>query len=121
MFQPYRTIDGELICEFCKYPRDKAVGNVQEVDSPWHCSECGRPLEHTLTITGVNYVLKSLQEEMAKGSVNFLRKNVGEETKPYYRGTTGPSVAKDWAEDLLNYNLTKEQKSIVDRFLRMTS
>jgi len=91
-----------------------------ETDSPTNCSFCNRPLDYSLTKTGVQYVLGKLQETLDEGPQEW---NIIHDCykDSYYDGCRHAEITRDWAKDLLNYSLSKKDEKFVQRFLELTN
>ena len=110
---------GDLVgfaCEFCAPDGAEpfAMG-VGETDSPTHC-DCGRPLEHSLTECGVDYVIEAIGEALDAPDSEWTDPAALARGPDYYKGSPRFAVVNDWAEDLANYSLSDEQQMILDRF-----
>lgn len=88
--------DGEEYCENCgpiQIPDRKLERSFVhefdhgETDSPSHCGLCQAPLDYSLTVDGVAYVVEKLKEELqtsGPAAWNEIRETVG---KTYYSGS----------------------------------
>lgn len=101
-----------------------------ECDSPFHCGDCGEPLDYSLTEQGVKYVLESVRESLEEATTHgrsgtwdriMPAKGTGEESLTYWHGSRHVEIVRQWAEDVSNYNLEPDEKAIVDLFLELSA
>lgn len=117
MFDPY-VCDGELLCELCA--DDAAVPVTGEHDFPPHCSYCHRPLSHSLTESGVEYVLDRLEVSLLQGPDVWFAKRASNDEPDYYRDCNECEILREWAEGLSDYRLLPEDQQLVDLYLAVT-
>lgn len=111
------------------YPKGPFSNGGGESDSPAHCGACGVPLENDLTSDGVEYVLgairESLEEAVEKGrTIAWDRimplKGTGEESQTYWHGSRHVDIVREWANQISNYNLEKDESTLVSLFLELS-
>lgn len=110
---------GDVYCESCAPADMEGDLNSNEVDSPEHCSVCGRPCEYSLTCDGVEYVLNAIAEEISTWP------NGHRLCRPtdwsYYKGCRHIEIVRDWAVDLCGYPLEGSDFRLVDAFMDLTA
>lgn len=80
-----------------------------EVDSPLHCGECSKPLDHSLTADGVKYVLDAIRDS----SLSYDPIEGG-----WYDGMPHCSIVGDWARELRWYGgLSDRQTELIESFI----
>ena len=96
-----------------------------EQDSPANCSNCGCPVDYSLTSEGVAYVLEALRDALRESREERDRimpmRGTGEETMTYWHGSRHIEIVRNWAEELTNYYLSRKDKEFVERFLLWTT
>lgn len=113
--------DGEPYCDCCLPVREndpKVYYDDGETDCPANCSDCGRPLDYTLTQTGVKYVLEAMRESLNESREE--RNKVIEYGPLYYIGSRQCDVIRDWAIDLSQYSLNNADTDFVKHYLSQT-
>jgi len=113
MFQGYIG-EGELVCEVCDHEGLEEYFSDQETDSPCNCAYCHRPINCVLTQDGIKYVYESVREALKNGL------NARSDWRWEYGWYKGLGV-RDHAEQLLEYNLEKKAKRVVEYYLYHTS
>ena len=91
-----------------------------EADWPEHCAECDEPLENPLTSSGVEYVLDAIRQSLQEPRSERDRVHPGS-SNSFYHGARRCDVVRDWAMQLLDYDLTDRQERIVWHFLERTA
>ena len=93
----------EFYCESCAPERCAAYSDGGgEADYPQHCCICDEPLENPLTDDGVEYVLDAIRQSLSEPR-------------------SERDVVRDWAMQLLDYDLADKKKRIVWHFLERTA
>ena len=99
-----------------------------EVDSPLHCDWCERPIHHSLTSDGADYVVEAMKRliQNADGSprkilVEDYRKrdssHLHKDRSQWYDGSPGYAVVLDWNSDLMFYSLDDESYEVGIKFV----
>ena len=111
------------------FPKSAGDDGGGESDCPQHCSCCGVPLENPLTSDGVNYVLESIRESLAeaveKGRAQTWSrimplKGTAEEDQVWLHGKRHVDIVREWAQQIQNYSLEKDERAIVELFLELS-
>lgn len=116
--------DADSWCEFClPVPADspEVADGSGEQDTPAHCSQCRRPLEHSLTSDGVGYAVGALLSYLRDPDRQAWRLVVCDTPGDYFHGSREIEVLRGWAEELRNYALTPRQTVTVELFLKRTA
>lgn len=96
--------DGEVNCPDCQMGPDQdgtdPIFADQESDTPMHCSACGIPLGNPLTDAGIEYVVRAIAKEWARGPDLEGRRAQSANGPAWYVESPGGSVVADWARDL---------------------
>ena len=98
------------LCFICAPEDAEPEGHPPEVDYPLHCSRCNRPLDHSLTEDGVQYVLEALKGELDTTIYN------GRDS--WYDGSPRYQIHLDWADDLRSYCHSSDEEEILEDFFR---
>lgn len=111
--------NGEEYCEDC-LPVSSDYPDVDidygEQDTPANCHICLKPLDYTLTQTGVEHVLEKITNEYLSGDMNTIF--------PQYKGTfyqesRHGNIVGDWAKNLLGYSLSCQEEALVKMYLEL--
>lgn len=78
------------------YPQTALISQ-SETDTPNHCGDCGGYLAQPLTDNGIEYAIQCIRQYV---------------TTPAHPGNG--TVLDEWAEDLGNYWLGTEEKTVID-------
>jgi hypothetical protein len=108
--------DSDILCEHCIKPADLDAFDCyptedQESDSPMHCTQCHRPLEHNLTDDGVQYVIEAVVNQLLDWDLSLIG-----DILPWYEESPSTEVVKDWAASIRDY-VSGEDKELVWYFL----
>lgn len=105
-----------ILCEFCYDDADQAANvyptQYQETDAPMHCEECHRPLECTLTDTGIAYVVDHIRSEIDQNNIDPIGPRL-----PWYENAPRSEVVADWCRQAKDHGLDAWQTFLVDAFL----
>ena len=121
---PHWCYDADSYCADClPVPTDHpdAYDGSGEQDTPAHCSQCRRPLEHSLTSDGVGYAVGALLSYLRDPDRHAWRLGVCDTPGDYFHGSREIEVLRGWAEELRNYALSPRQSVAVELFLKRTA
>lgn len=113
--------DSDYLCEQCFAPvkRNEFTSvfetDMDETDSPIHCSQCYAQLRYRLTDDGVKYVLDRIVRMLVEGIDSEPITNM-----PAYSGSPRFEPLVDQAIDLRWYGLDYEDTEVLDYFLEHT-
>lgn len=118
-----RTFDSD------DYPKHAGDDGGGESDCPQHCGTCGVPLNNPLTDDGVRYVLDAIRDSIAEAleqgrGLTWDRviplRGTAEEELTYWHGSRHVEITREWAQQVSNYNLEKDDQAIVTLFLELS-
>lgn len=113
---------GNEYCESCLPDIDAVDWDQGEQDSPANCHQCGQQLFYTLTSHGVKYVVEQVEEELddyllyAGPPVGWFK----EAGLSYYKGMPQITILREWVQDVLDYNLSRDTKRLCELFLLLS-
>jgi len=116
MSEAYYDGDCGVFCDNCAPAGAETMGDG-EADYPMHCDECGRPLDYSMTEEGVKYAINEMKETLKTGRKEYLKAS---QCLKYYKGCPQVDITRDWAGDLIWYNLPDEQERFIKKFLSWT-
>lgn len=123
--------DDEHTFDSDDFPKGPYGDGGGEADTYQHCDGCHVFLENALTSHGVTHVLEQIKDSIAEAlqhgrAATWDRvmplKGTAEDDESFklWHGKRHVEIMREWAEDLRNYELERDEKALVDLFLELS-